>query len=63
MTISIPRDLIDAKTGNSNDEAYFLLVDGVENMYGEKITNDSRTITVWFPKDTRDIEIIRTFWV
>lgn len=63
MVISIPRDLIDAKMGNNDDDVYFLLIDRLEYMYGEKITDESRTITVWFPKDTRDIEIIGTFWI
>ena len=63
MVISIPRDLMDAKTGNNDADAYFLLIDGMEHMYGEKITDDSRIITVWFSKDARDIEIIGTFWI
>ena len=63
MVISIPRDLIDAKMGNDNDDVYFLLIDGVEHMYGEKITDDSRIITIWFSKDAYDIEIIGTFWI
>ncbi|AJM93093.1 hypothetical protein [Nitrosopumilus piranensis] len=64
LVISIPRDLIDAKIGNSEvDDVYFLLIDGLEHMYGEKKTDDSRIITVWFSKNTQDIEIIRTFWI
>ena len=64
MIISIPRDLLDAKMGSNNvDDVFFLLIDGEENMYGEKITDDERIITVWFPKDTNDIEIIGTFWI
>ena len=62
MIISVPRDLLDAKMGINDDDLFFLLIDGEENMYGEKITDDKRTITVWFPKDTHDIEIIGTFW-
>ena len=64
MVISIPRDLLDAKIGSNNaDDVFFLLIDGEENMYGEKITDDERIITVWFPKDTNHIEIIGTFWI
>ena len=60
ITISIPRDLLDATMGN-DDDVFFVLVDGMENMYGEKTTDDSRIVTIWFPKDTHDIEIIGTF--
>jgi len=64
IVISIPRDLIDAKMGNNNvDDTFFLLIDGEENMYGEKTTDDERIITIWFPRDARDIEIIGTFWI
>ena len=62
MVISIPHDLIDGQMGNNNDVVYFLLIDGMEHMYGEKITDDSRIITIWFSKDVHDIEIIGTFW-
>ena len=41
---------------------FFVLIDGIENMYGEKIMDDARIITIWFPKDAHDIEIIGTFW-
>ena len=63
LVISIPRDLIDAKMGDNNDDMYFLLIDRVEHMYGEKISDYSRIITVWFAKDTSNIEIIGTFWI
>ena len=63
IVISIPSNLIDTKKGDNSDDVYFLLIDGVEHMYGEKIADDSKIITVWFPKDVRDIEIIGTFWI
>ena len=63
MTISVPRDLIYATMGNNIDDVFFVLIDGMEIMYGEKITDDTRIITVWFPKNTNDIEIIGTFWI
>ena len=63
MVIFVPCDLMDAKTGNNDADAYFLLIDGMEHMFCEKITDDSRIITVWFSKDARDIEIIGTFWI
>lgn len=63
MVISIPRDLIDAKIRKDIDDLFFVLIDGVEIMYGEKITEDERIITVWFPKGAQDIEIIGTFWI
>ncbi|QLH07140.1 hypothetical protein [Nitrosopumilus ureiphilus] len=63
MVISIPRVLLDAKMGHNIDDVFFLLIDGEENMYGEKTTDDARIITVWFPKGTHDIEIIGTYWI
>ena len=62
VVISIPRDLIDAKMVNDGDDLFFVLIDGIENMYGEKIIDDARIITIWFSKDAHDIEIIGTFW-
>jgi len=63
IVISIPRILLDAKMGHNIDDVFFLLIDGEENMYGEKTTDDARIITVWFPKGAHDIEIIGTYWI
>lgn len=64
MVISLPRGLIDAQIGQKSiDDVFFLLIDGEENMYGEKITQTHRTITIWFPNGIHDIEIIGTNWI
>ena len=61
LVISIPRGLMDAKLGNNQDDEFFVILDGMEFMYGEKITDDARILTIWFPQGTHDIEIIGTF--
>jgi hypothetical protein len=63
MVVLIPRELIDAKIGKGDiDDLFFLLIDGEENMFGEKTTDTERTITIWFPKDASNIEIIGVSW-
>ncbi|MGI0097076.1 MAG: hypothetical protein ACREAJ_01680, partial [Nitrosopumilaceae archaeon] len=57
LVISIPRDLLDAKVGNEDDN-FFILIDGKEYLYGEKASEDERTLTIVFPKGAHNIEII-----
>jgi plastocyanin len=60
LVITLPRSLIDAKTGNS-DDSFFVVVDGGEANYDEKIMSSSRIITITFPAGTEEIEIVGTF--
>jgi predicted secreted protein with PEFG-CTERM motif len=63
ITITLPRDVIDSKTGNS-DDAFFVLLDGEESIFEETKTSSSdRTLTVEFPAGTEKIEIIGTYAV
>jgi predicted secreted protein with PEFG-CTERM motif len=62
LTLELPRSLIDAKIGNS-DDIFFTLVDGEEVDYEESMTDTHRTLTIPFTEDTEEIEIIGTFVV
>lgn len=59
LTLTMPRSLIDAKVGGSDDQ-FFVLVDGADTDFTESKTDTDRTITVSFPEDTLQIEIIGT---
>lgn len=59
LTVKLPRTLIDAKLGNS-DDAFFVLVDGTENEFDETKNPTYRTVTVSFPEGTQEIWIIGT---
>jgi hypothetical protein len=64
LVISIPRGLMDAKLGGSGfDDMFFVLVDGMEYLYGEKSGEDERILTIMFPRDAKVIEIIGTNWI
>lgn len=62
LMISIPRELIDAKIGDEDDDLFFIIIDGIEFNYGEKTSKDERILTIHFPRDAHDIEIIGTGW-
>lgn len=59
LTMTMPRSLIDAKVGGSDDQ-FFILVDGADTDFTESKTDADRTITVSFPEDTLQIEVIGT---
>ncbi len=59
LTMTMPRSLIDAKVGTGDDQ-FFVLVDGADTDFTESKTTDDRTISVSFPQDTQQIEIIGT---
>lgn len=59
LTMTMPRSLIDAKAGTGDDQ-FFVLVDGADTDFTESKTDTNRTITVSFPQDTKQIEIIGT---
>ncbi|HWP52476.1 MAG TPA: hypothetical protein VNK07_00285 [Candidatus Binatia bacterium] len=64
LTISIPRDLIDAKLGQTEyDDVFIVLIDGKEHFFAEKAGKSERTLTISFPEGARDIEIIGTNWI
>ncbi len=60
LTISMPRSLIDAKSGSADDQ-FIVLEDGADTDFNETQTNSNdRTITLEFPAGTEQIEIIGT---
>ena len=62
LTITLPRELIDALIGEEDDE-YFVLVDGEEVDFDETKTSTDRTLVISFPAGAEEIEIIGTFVV
>ncbi len=59
LAIKLPREVIDAKFGEDDDD-FFVVVDGVEVNFDEIKTGNERTITLEFPEGTEEIEIIGT---
>ena len=62
ITITLPRDVIDA-TINDEDDDLFVIVDGEEADFDETKTSTDRTLTIAFPANTEEIEIIGSFVV
>jgi len=62
LSIALPRDVIDAKIEDM-DDSFYVLVDEEEVDFDEVATSVDRTISVWFPEDTDEIEIMGTFVV
>lgn len=59
LSITLPREFIDARIGGVDDE-FFVLVNGQETTFGETKSADSRTLRITFEQGTGDIEIIGT---
>ena len=59
LTITLPRELIDAKIGDEDDD-FFVLVDGEEVDFDETITSTDRTLVIPFFAGAEEIEIIGT---
>jgi len=60
LTITLPRSLIDAKSGSLDDQ-YFVLLDGQEADFSETNTTlTDRTLSIPFVDGTEEIEIIGT---
>lgn len=60
LTISLPRDLIDAKTDNVDDN-YLVLVDGNEiNLMQKDSTSTERTISIPFSAGASEIVVVGT---
>jgi len=61
ISLEIPREGLDAKKQDKTDEAFIILINGIESSYKETITDsDSRVITINFEQGDSDIEIIGT---
>ena len=59
ITIAIPRELLDAKI-NHKDDQYLVLIDGDEGIFDERRLDDKRILSIQFPKNAEEIEIIGT---
>jgi len=60
LVIKLPREAIDAKFGEEDDD-FFVLIDGVESDFDETRTGVERTLTIEYPEGTEEIEIIGTY--
>ncbi|MGI0057679.1 MAG: PEFG-CTERM sorting domain-containing protein [Nitrosarchaeum sp.] len=61
ISLEIPREILDAKKQDKTDEAFIIIIDGIETPYKETvIDSNSRAITINFEQDDSDIEIIGT---
>ena len=60
LSITLPRDIIDARLGDM-DDSFYVLVDEEEVDFDEIATSAERTISVEFAENTDEIEIIGTF--
>jgi len=59
LSIKLPREVIDAKFGEEDDD-FFVILDGLDVDFEEAKSGNERTITVDFPEGTEEIEIIGT---
>ena len=59
ITLDIPRSVLDSKSG-VRDDSFFVLVDEEETDYDEKTTSTTRSVTIQFPAESTEIEIIGT---
>jgi len=62
LKITLPRGLIDSKTGDNTDAKFIVLADGQESIFEETGTTTSdRTLWIPFTDGTTEMEIIGTF--
>jgi len=62
ITLELPRESIDAKIMNDQDDDFIILIDGAEVPYRDVSKNSEfRTISIDFEEGDLDIEIIGTF--
>lgn len=59
LTMTMPRTLIDAKSGSSDDQ-FIVLVDGADTEFTESKTDADRTISLSIPDGTQQVEVIGT---
>jgi hypothetical protein len=61
ITLNLPRELIDAKKQNDQDETFIILIDGMEVLHDELSTDSKyRKISIDFEHGDSEIEIIGT---
>jgi len=60
LVIKLPREAIDAKFGEEDDD-FFVLIDGLESDFDETRTGVERTLSIEYPEGTEEIEIIGTY--
>ena len=63
LTITLPRDVMDAKISDNEDDDFFVLVDGEEVSFEETKTDADRRLAIEFPAGAEEVEIIGTFVV
>ena len=59
LELKLPRNLIDAKQGEITDQL-FVLINGVEITFEEKLDEVSRTLNISLPHGTQKVEVIGT---
>jgi hypothetical protein len=57
LQITLPRNLIDGKTGN-NDDGFFVLLDGIETEYQETKTESERILSIDIPAKVDILKIL-----
>jgi hypothetical protein len=62
LAIKLPREVIDAKFGNDDDD-FFVVADGEEIDFEETKSGNERTLSINYPAGTEEIEIIGTYVV
>ena len=62
ITLDIPRSVLDS-ISNGEDDKFFVLVNGEEDIYSEEKTDDTRSVTIQFESGAEEIEIIGTYAV
>ncbi len=61
IILDLPREAIDAKKSDGSDDLFIIIIDGMEVIYDEAITNENtRTITIQFEEGDSDIIVIGT---
>ena len=60
MSVTLPRDIIDAKMPDGTDDGLIVLVDYEERDFVESKDGDARTLTVAFESGAQEIEIVGT---
>ena len=61
LAITLPRHVIDATFDDKEDDEFFVLVNEEEVDFDEIVTATNRTLTIEFPDNTDEIEIIGSF--